>query len=70
MRKIQTIRRATWEHLITSITDGDVQDKLQAELQVWRYGKLCEYVECSTDVYGRIDSMSSPRPGNEILLGM
>ena len=62
MRRTETIDRESWDRCLDDIRNGDIQQSLTAELEGYDTGDVCEWITCTTDSLGRIDSQSSPRP--------
>ena len=63
MRKTETIDRTTFNLMLDHL-DGDIQASLRTDLIEWAGGDTCEQIEVSMDSMGRLDSESSPRPGD------
>ena len=61
MRRIEVISRRDYEAMLGHM-DGDQQQQLPDDLDVWAGGDVCEWVEVSLDSLGRLDTESSPRP--------
>ncbi len=63
MRKTETIDRRAFDLMLDHL-DGDIQASLRTDLIEWAGGDTCEQIEVSMDSMGRLDSESSPRPGD------
>ena len=59
----ETVSRRDWNIILDNV-DGNVQLELTGHLNGWLGGADCEEIEYTPDSLGRLDSESSPCPGD------